>query len=153
MNKILACTGFVLYALAVLSCAGSVAAKSSAGFDMVLGRDWILEEFTSASVTTRIDRTKSGGIEIYSLRFETQRLGGSGAPNRYSASYTTGEDKTISIGMVSSTRMAPIFENENLREYDYFGCLQKVYRWDLRNGKLELYTKSETGNEAVLIFF
>jgi len=156
MKKIIHCIGFLICALTLPSCAGGAAAKSGEGFDKdfdrVLGRDWILEEFTSGSVTVRIDRTEPVGIDIYSLRFDVERLGGVGAPNRYFAYYTAGKDNALSIGMISSTRMATIFENENLREYDYFGLLQKVYRWDLLNGKLELYTSGETGNDAVLIF-
>ncbi|MCL2209603.1 MAG: META domain-containing protein [Treponema sp.] len=151
MKNIIPYIGFLLYAITLPSCTGSPAVKSDAGFDKVMGRDWLLEEFRSGSVTVRIDRKKADGIDIYSVRFDAERLSGIGAPNRCFTSYTAGNDNTLSIGMTASTRMSPVFENENFREYDYFGYLEKVSRWNLHNGKLELHTSGENG-EAVLIF-
>jgi hypothetical protein len=54
--------------------------------------------------------------------------------------------------MVAATLMAPLFENEDLKESDYFNFLQRVSRWELQNGRLELYTTAENGSQVVLIF-
>ena len=151
MRNIISYIGILLCAITLPSCAGNPAARNDAGFDKVIGRDWLLEEFRSGTVTVRIDRTKADGIDIYSIKFDAEHLSGIGAPNRCFTSYTVGKENTISIGMAATTRMSPVFENEYFREYNYFGYLEKVSRWNLHNGKLELHTSGENG-EAVLIF-
>ena len=152
MKKVLVYICFLLCAFMAPSFAGGEEVKDSANFEEILGRNWILEEFKNGSVIVSIDRTKPIGIDIYSLRFDAQRISGVGAPNRYFAPYTLGEGNYLSIGMVGNTRMGPIFENEKLWEQDYFSYLRKAYRWDLQDGKLKLYTRSETNNEVILIF-
>ena len=163
-KKILVWTGLLLLVLLLPSCAGGAAPagepvpagepapQNKASFDDVLGRDWVLDEVKIGNSAVRIDRTKPGAANVYTLRFEAERLGGVGAPNRYFGPYTLGDDNALSIGTVASTLMAALFENEDLREHDYYGYLNKAYRWDLQNGKLELYTRSETGTEVVLIY-
>ena len=152
MKRILICIGFLFCVFMAPFCAEGAEAISGASFNEVMGKDWILEEFKSGSVIISIDRTKSNDTNIYSLRFDAQRLNGIGAPNRYSAPYTTEEGNILSIGMIASTRMGSIFENDNLKEHDFFGYLRKTYRWDLQNGKLKLYTYGEPGIDVVLTF-
>ena len=154
--------GLVLFVL--MSCAGGASANGNSGTAIAAGmaetagiadiqdRDWVLAELRSSSGTVQIDRTRPGAAEVYTLRFESERLSGMGAPNRYFAPYTGGTSKDLSIGMVASTLMAALFENQDLREQDYFAYLGKVSRWDLRDGNLELYTSAENGSDVVLIF-
>ena len=164
MKKILTCAGLIFCALMASSCAGSATinddagsndaatAKTSANFNDVLGKDWLLEEFKTGSVTVRIDRARPEDADIYSLRLDAGRVAGKGAPNRYTAPYTKGDGKALSIGLIAGTLMAPLFENKDLREHDYFGYINKTQTWDLRNGKLELYSRNEAGNEVVLTY-
>ena len=164
IKKIFICAGFLLCALMASSCAGgaavnseagsndAAAAKVSANFNDVQGKDWLLEEFKTGSVTVRIDRTKPEDADIYSLRFDAERAAGKGAPNRYTAPYTKGDGNALSIGLGATTLMAPLFENKDLREHDYFTYLNKTQRWDLRNGKLELFSRNEACNEVVLVY-
>ena len=128
------------------------AVQSTASMADIQGRDWVLAELRSASATVRINRTRPGAADVYTLRFDTERLSGAAAPNRYFAPYTSGPGGTLSIGMVAGTLMAPLFENEDLREHEYFGYLNRVNRWELRGGNLELHTSSENGAAAVLVF-
>ena len=165
MKAVLTWAGFLLIVLTVSACAGGLTArgdestedgagtaKNSATIADIQDRDWILEEVQSNSGSVRINRTRPGAAEVYTLRFDAERVSGMAAPNRYFAPYTKGEGKALSIGMVAGTLMAPLFENEDLREHEYFGYLSRVNRWDLRNGKLELYTSAENGNEIVLVY-
>jgi hypothetical protein len=48
--------------------------------------------------------------------------------------------------------MAPLREPEGLKEREYFGYLSKAYHWDIKDGKLELLTKSEDGKDVVLVY-
>ena len=164
IKKVFIYAGIILCALMASSCAGSAAvnsetgsndaapAKVNANFNDVLGKDWLLEEFKTGSVTVFIDRTRPEDADIYSLRFDAERAAGKGAPNRYTAPYTKGDGNVLSIGLGATTLMAAIFENKDLREHDYFGYLNKTKTWDLRNGKLELYSQNEAGNEVILVY-
>jgi hypothetical protein len=48
--------------------------------------------------------------------------------------------------------MAPLKEPEDFNEREYFTLLGNVYRWDLVQGDLKLYTKTGDGEDAVLVF-
>ena len=145
---------FFLFVLPAPYCAGIRDAIGGADFSEAQGRDWFLSEVASGSGIVIIDRkgAAAGFGETYTLRFDEERLSGMGAPNRYFAPYASGEGNSLSIGMVAGTLMAPLFENENLKESEYFAYLGKARRWELRNGKLNLYSSSIDGGEAVLVF-
>jgi len=98
-----------------------------------------------------IDRTKVQK-EIYSIRFQEGRVQGRGADNLYFAPYKAGENNSLSIQRIAGTRMRPLFELENLSENDYFRYLEKVYRWELHDQTLKLYTFDKNNEEAVLEF-
>jgi len=141
----------------VLACAGngtgsSASARQTMDISEIQGKDWSLSEVRSSSGTVRIDRSKPDTAGIYSLKFASDSLNGTGAPNLYSGPYTSGDNNSLSIGMVRSTLMASIFENADLREHEYFNYLHNVNRWDLKDGKLELYTTGENGSPVVLVF-
>jgi heat shock protein HslJ len=148
----------VLLAAAVLvsSCTGGAKAKSSgAVFKDVQGREWILAEVKDASGTIRLDRQQleaSGLQGAYTLTFGEERLSGLGAPNRYFGPYTAGEAQALTIGNIAGTLMMGLTEVPGLSEHDYFAYLNKVTRWDIRGGALELYTSDEAGAERILIF-
>ena len=136
--------------LTVLSCAGSAAAKA-ANFSDIIDKDWVLEEIQIGQTIIHINRAADIS-EVYTIRFEADRLGGTAAPNRYFSPYTAEGANSISIGMVGSTMMAPLFERNDLAENRYFLFLEKVFRWELNNEKLELFSVDESGNEAKLIY-
>ena len=117
----------------------------------VQGRDWYLTEVKKESATITIDRTK-GPKDIYTIRFEVNRLSGVGAPNRFFAPYFVGEESDLTIGVIGSTRMGTVFEMEGFREYEYFKCLKNVNHWYMQNGNLVLYTYPEDDTLVILTF-
>ena len=153
-TKALVLTGFsFLIILMILSCASGGVTKDNASFSDVQGRDWVLVELKSGANSISIKRPAANGMgEIYTLKFDADRLSGVGAPNRYFAPFTAGDGHTLSIGMIAGTLMAPLFENEDLKEQEFFGYLNRVNRWELVNKKLELYSSSENNTETILVF-
>jgi heat shock protein HslJ len=145
--------------LIVLACAGCATVKSM-DISNIQDKDWILSEVRIGSNTVRIDRSMSDDAGIYSLKFAANgQINGRAAPNLYFGPYTSGEKNSLTIGTVpsgtgvlASTRMASLFERADLKEDDYFNYLNKVNRWDLKKGILELYTSTENGSLVILIF-
>jgi len=162
----LLCAAFSLSAIVLASCAGTAPAQENgaavrgaahengAVFSNVEGTEWMLLELRRAAETVRIDRAVDlfGLGEIYTALFEEGRISGMGAPNRFFGPYTVGSGRDLSIGLLASTLMMPLVEPEELREHEYFAYLYRVTRWELRGGRLELYTSSNDGREAVLVF-
>jgi heat shock protein HslJ len=155
------CVVFVLpLALIPLRASGAPAHEGGASFRDVAGKEWILEELKSDGKTIRMDRQALEAINLvgaYTISFQERDSGGGqvagmGAPNRYIGPYTVGSNRALSLGNMASTMMMAIREPEGLREVEYYGFLSKVTRWDLREGKLELYSSNANGTEAVLIF-
>jgi len=124
---------------------------NNTNFSEVLGRSWNLTEVRNKSATINIDRTKAP-IDIYTLKFEATHLTGTGAVNFYSASYAARENHMLSIAGFARIRDDTLYETESFTEYEYFRHLQRVTRWDLHNGKLELHTYDENGARVNLIF-
>jgi len=121
-------------------------------FGEVQDKLWNLAEVKNGSAVISIDRTNVTR-DIYTVKFQKDRLIGSGAANAFFAAYTTGENQALSIGRIGSSRVAPSHEMKNFTERDYLLCLQKVDRWDLRDGKLELHTYDKDGARVVLVFY
>jgi hypothetical protein len=121
-------------------------------FSEVLGRQWNLTEVRNKSATINIDRTKAP-IDIYTIKFVTTHLTGTGAVNFYSASYTVRERHKLSIVRVASIRDDTLYEMEEFTENEFFRYLERTNGWYIHDGKLELYTYDEKGAKAILIFF
>jgi heat shock protein HslJ len=154
---------------AIFSFADDIPPADTVPFSKVESIDWNLAEIKNTSKTiikdrtdrtsevkkpsaaVVIDRTKAQR-EIYSLRFKEGRVSGRGADNIYFAPYTAGENNSLSIKRIAGTRMLPLFEEGNLSENDYFRYLEKVYRWELHDQTLKLYTYDKDNEEAVLEF-
>jgi hypothetical protein len=120
-------------------------------FSRVQRLDWNLVEVKSRSATVVIDRAKAQR-EIYSVRFQEDRIRGRGADNIYFAPYTAGANNSLSIGKIASTYMIPIFEMGNFNEHEYFRHLERVYRWEFHDWKLKLFTYDENNGEVILEF-
>ena len=163
------CAALFLPAIVFPSCAGGAPAREGgasvqegasaqgggAVFSDVEGKEWVLLELKSAGQTVAMDRQKleadsMGGV--YTISFQEGRVSGMGAPNRYFGPYTLDNSRTLSIGNLASTMMMAFREPDGLKENEYFAYLSKVTRWDLREGKLELYSSDGSGAEAVLVF-
>jgi heat shock protein HslJ len=140
----------IIIAVSVISCVST----NTADFSEVPDKNWKLVEVYINGRNTGFSRGSLSGnnADIYTLRFDTDMISGTGAPNRYNAPYTVGENKTISIALVRSTLMAAIGELSSLREYDYFIYLQNAYKWNIANDRLEINSKLENGSEIRLVF-
>jgi heat shock protein HslJ len=148
--------------LMVLACstvgaAGSAAARRASSPENqpspitdIQGKEWVLEEIRTNTETVRIERPEN--VEAFTIRFEVERVGGTGWPNHYFGPYTAGEGNSLSIGNMAATLMMAFFEIEGLNEPQYFAYLANVNSWSLQNGKLELTSSEENGEKAVLVF-
>jgi heat shock protein HslJ len=132
-----------------------IACAGTPNFSSVKDKDWFLVEVRTGSETINFDRAKlaeEGFVDIFSMRFDVERINGVGAPNRYFAPYVLDKKLGITIKAVSQTQMAPLREPEKLKEHDFFAYLQKTTKWNFVKGRLEFYSKGEDGSEAVLVF-
>jgi heat shock protein HslJ len=143
----------IIVAVLAMSCTSTAGIPS--GFSgSVLNKEWKLIEVYISGRNTGFNRNTlvgTGAGEMFTLRFDSEVISGTGAPNRYSAPYTTGENKTISIALVRATLMANINEPSSLKEYDFFNYLQNAYKWDIANNNLELFSRLD-GREMRLVF-
>ena len=141
----------LIFIPALFSYAKGVNSVNDITFSEVQGRYWNLTEVKNGSVTVSIDRTNVP-IDIYTIKFESKRLTGVGAVNFYFASYTTDENDCLSIKRIACTRVGTLYEMKNFTEYAYFQHLERAYRWNLYDGKLELYTFDKNGDRVILVF-
>jgi len=153
---------FVMTAL-VLVCAGAegIREKNEAqeertvlDFSEVIGHEWKLIEVHIDGQNTQFRRS-SLPVELrncFTINFDRNTASGIGAPNRYSAPYAAGDNHTIRIMTAVSTRMAPLFESDKLKEYDYFTYIQTSHSWNIIGGQFELHSKTANGREVRLVF-
>jgi len=139
----------VVFILVLAACA------SAPKFTEVMNKDWNLVEARIKPENIIFERSKlveEGFGDIFTLRFDAERVNGVAAPNRYFAPYTLTDKQGITIKTVAQTLMVPLREPEKLKESDFFAYLQNAAKWNFTKGKLELYSKGEDGAEAVLVF-
>lgn len=136
---------------------GAASHEGAGDFREVMGKEWILAEIRigSSGGSIIMDRHKleaenMGGV--YTASFNESQISGMGAPNRYFAPYTVGSNKSLSIKTIASTMMLAFREPEGLKESEYIKYLSQVVRWDLKDGKLELFSSNGTMNESTLVF-
>ena len=131
------------------------AAQGEVSFDDVLGKEWklvdVLIDGRNIGFSRDLLATK-GFQDAFTMQFDAGRISGAAAPNRYTAPYTLGEDRAISVGIVAGTRMAPIAELEQLREHDYLFFVQSTYGWNLAGNRLELSSRGRNDEAVTLIF-
>ena len=135
--------------------AGAPARDAGVTFKDAEGKDWILLELKRDEIIIPIDRQKLAAYDmggVYTIYFQEGRLNGLGAPNRYQAPYSTGGNRSLSIGNIASTLMFSFIEPDGLKEREYFDYLSGANRWDLWEGKLELYCSGSKGDKVVLVY-
>jgi len=156
------CIVFILSVIVFASCAsGASFMGSKAKVTEMQKKEWILQGIRSGGKTVVIDRKKLEAINMggaFTLNFDEDshgnegRVNGAGAPNRYFGTYTIDNKKGISFGEMASTKMLALVEPEELKEDEFFNYLSKASRWDIKSGKLEIYSANNAGAETVLIF-
>jgi hypothetical protein len=160
LKKILAPLAMGMILAAFFACASQASSEESrspaatSGFGQVERKDWKLTAVRLGSTDTGFSRDKLGSefANSYTLRFQGGMAGGRGAPNTYRSPFEQGSNQSLSIQPGATTLMAPLREPDGLKEHEYFEYLGRVYRWDIRDGNLELSTRGADGTEAVLVY-
>jgi len=149
-------SSYAKFMLLLLTIAAMPACSSAPKFSNVVDKDWKLIAVRGNSENITFDRNKlvaEGFADIFTLRFDQERVNGVGAPNRYFAPYTRTDNKQgISIKTVAQTQMAALREPEYLKELDFFAYLQNTIKWNIAKGNLELYSAETNGATTVLVF-
>ena len=129
--------------------------KSASNFSDVTGKEWKLIEVRINDSGVGFNRDiliREGVDQFFTVNFDTDIVSGTGAPNLYSAPYTTGDNHSISIAIMRSTMMASFFQLENFTEHDFFTFMHNSHEWRLVNNNLELRSKTADGSAALLVF-
>jgi heat shock protein HslJ len=153
----------VLFAATVFaqnSCASGAGGSRVPDFTGVRDKNWKLMEVRSRTesaggkdiIFQRSMLTQEELKDVFTLRFDAERVSGAGHPNRYFAPYTLTEKQGIDIKPMAGTLMAPLFEPEQLKEREFFAYLENTDQWNLVKGNLELRSKDDKGAEVVLVF-
>ena len=151
MNRYTKITALLLIIIAM-----SVACSSAPRFSNVVDKDWKLIAVRGGSGNITFDRNKlveENFADIFTLRFDRERVNGVGAPNRYFAPYTRTDNKQgISIKTIAQSQMTPLREPEYLKEQEFFAYLQNATQWNIVNKNLELQSTGTDGAAMVLVF-
>jgi len=136
------------------SCAGGARGFSDPNFSNVSNRDWKLMEVRAGKniIFNRGMLTQKTPKDVFTLRFDAERVSGAGCPNRYVAPYTLAENQAINIQPIAGTLMIALYEPEQLRESEFFAYLEKADKWELVKGNLRLRSTNEKGLAVLLVF-
>ena len=154
MKNILNKLTFPFSVLGLFSCANVIAdadGTDNSDFTEFQEKNWYLDEVRIGTTIFSVNR-ENKPYSIYTIMLNSERFAGVGAPNHYFGSYSVKKDHSISFKKIGSTRMAPIFEMYDVKEQDYFAYIERVTRWKIHKGKLELYSYKEDGSQAVLTY-
>jgi heat shock protein HslJ len=123
-------------------------------FSEVRDKNWKLLEVRAGKdvIFQRSMLTQENLKDIYTLRFDAERVSGAGCPNRYFAPYTLAEKQAINIQSIASTLMLALSEPEQLKEREFFSYLEKADQWNLVKGNLELRSVNDKGVTVFLVF-
>ncbi|MDR0323245.1 MAG: META domain-containing protein [Treponema sp.] len=156
MKKTIVLLFVVIVLLASCASSGQSQAQTvTPNFSDVAEKEWKLTEVWVNRRNSGFNRnalTTEGFGDAFTLKFADNMISGRGAPNLYSAPFSLGEGRAISVQMGRSTLMAPIFEPASLKEFDYFNYIQNANEWNLAGNNLELTSKNANGQTVVLIF-
>jgi len=145
---------FAINILLQIACATGAGGARVPEFTDVRDKNWkLLEVYAGKDVIfQRSMLTQESFKDIYTLRFDSERVSGAGCPNRYFSPYALAEKQAISIQPIASTLMLALSEPEQLKERDFFSYLEKADQWNLVKGNLELHSKNNEGAAVVLVF-
>jgi len=149
----------ILFIIGILDCNSTLKASAIREKEMndvtITGKEWKLIEVCLNNSDTGFNRDiliREGFDQYFTVNFDTDNISGIGAPNRYSAPYTMGDNQSINIMIMRSTMMASFFQPENLTEHEFFTYMQNTHEWKQVNNNLELRSKTADGSELRLVF-
>jgi heat shock protein HslJ len=130
------------------------ACASAPDFSDVRDRNWKLMEVRAGKelIFERGMLTQESIRDVFTLRFDAERVSGAGYPNRYFAPYALSEKQAIDIKPIAGTLMATLFEPEQLKEREFFTYLENTDKWNIVKGNLELRSKNNEGATVFLVF-
>ena len=160
MKKQIILLAAVVLTVCVMSCVstGGAQAGGLADFSNGQGKDWKLLEvhiqgtFEREILFDRKTLSKEGDGNIFTMKYDGERIAGIASPNRFNAPYTLGEDQSIEVKPGISTQMAPLFQPEKLGEHQFLAYLHSSYKWSSVDKALILHSKTEDGREVRMIF-
>ena len=132
-----------------------IGCSSGPKFSDVTGKEWKLIEVNANGRDIHFNRdtlTNEDSGDIFTFNFDAQNISVTGAPSQSSGQYTLGSNQAISLSPMSPTMTTPLRQPEKLREQDFFVYMQNVYKWNLVDTNLELYSKTEDNAEVRLVF-
>ena len=132
----------------------SSAGTNAASLSSIEGHEWkLIEVYVNEKDTLfRRDSLPAETGNFFTVNFDGEIVSGTGAPNRYSAPYTLGDNQAVSIKLIRSTMMATFLEPEKLKEHEFFIYMQNAYELKLANERLELLSKTQDGGAVRLVF-
>ena len=151
---------FAIVIFAQTACASGAGNTGKTKFSDVRDKDWKLMEvrartesaFGKDVIFNRRMLTQESLKDVFTLRFDAERVSGAGCPNRYVAPYTLAENQAINIQPIAGTLMLALFEPEQLKESEFFAYLEKADKWELVKGNLRLRSTNEKGLAVLLVF-
>ena len=146
---------FFAVVVLIVVMAACASTGASPQFSDITGKEWKLIEVYINGKSINFNRNalnNNGFRELFTLSFNPENISGVGSPNLYSALYTQEENRTINIKLARSTLMAPLFEQDQLKEHDFFTYIQNINTWNLVNKNLELHSKTGEGAKVVMVF-
>jgi len=131
-----------------------VGGSGAQNFSDVSNKTWKLMEVRAGKdvIFKRDMLTPETPKDVFTLRFDSERVSGAGCPNRYFAPYTLAEKQAINIEPIAGTLMIALFEPEQLREREFFAYLENADQWNLVKGNLELRSVNDKGAAVILVF-
>jgi heat shock protein HslJ len=142
----------VLFAINILL---QTACASAPEFTDVRDKNWKLMEVSAGKKNVIFQRSMLNQEvpgDVFTLRFDSERVSGAGYPNRYFSPYTLGEKQAIDIKPIAATLMLALSEPEQLKERDFFTYLENANKWTIRKGNLKLYSTNNEGAVVYLVF-
>jgi heat shock protein HslJ len=132
----------------------STASTNAANIPSIEGHEWkLIEVYVNGQDTLfRRNTLPAEAGNFFTVNFDGEIVSGTGAPNRYSAPYTLGDNQAVSIKLIRSTMMATFLEPEKLKEHEFFIYMQNAYELKLANERLDLLSKTQDGGAVRLVF-
>jgi heat shock protein HslJ len=167
LKKALPAGAVFMILVTICACASRQTAAVPPNFDLVIDKEWKLIEVWVENQKADFNRDALGTefANFYTLKFQVPEsqgqpsqeilegtISGRAAPNNYRGPFKLSENQGISFNKMAATLMASMVEPEHLKENEYFAYLEGIYRWDVRDGRLELHGKDTAGKANVLVF-
>jgi heat shock protein HslJ len=145
----------VCVAMLLSVCVASPVPQETLNFDSLLEKDWKLIEVRQEDDNVSLDRSvmEADGLgDVFTLRFDDERISGKAFSNRYFGSYNRGTGQAITFGRIAATLIASFKELDAITEKEYFRYLEEVQSWNLLQGRLELYAVTSDNLQVILVF-